>query len=46
MIRLQRNVPLARHTTIPSALGGALRKNLYFLSPDRQRTVYIGDLVE
>jgi UDP-N-acetylmuramate dehydrogenase len=31
---------------IPSTLGGALWQNLHFLSPDRRRTVFIGDLVE
>lgn len=30
---------------IPSSVGGALWQNLHFLSPDRSRTVYIGDLV-
>jgi UDP-N-acetylmuramate dehydrogenase len=31
---------------IPSSLGGALWQNLHFLSPDRRRTVFIGDVVE
>jgi len=31
---------------IPSTLGGALWQNLHFLSPDRRRTVFLGDLVE
>src|SRR5258708_4987296 len=31
---------------IPSTLGGALWQNLHFLSPDRQSTVFIADIVE
>ena len=31
---------------IPSTVGGALRQNLHFLSPDRKETLYIGDLLE
>ncbi len=31
---------------IPSSVGGALWQNLHFLSPDRQSTVFIGDIVE
>jgi UDP-N-acetylmuramate dehydrogenase len=31
---------------IPSTLGGALWQNLHFLAPDRQSTLYIGDIVE
>jgi UDP-N-acetylmuramate dehydrogenase len=31
---------------IPSTLGGALWQNLHFLSPERDRLVYLGDLVE
>ncbi|MCZ7590151.1 MAG: UDP-N-acetylmuramate dehydrogenase [Gaiella sp.] len=31
---------------IPSTLGGALWQNLHFLSPDRRRTLFLGDLVE
>jgi UDP-N-acetylmuramate dehydrogenase len=31
---------------IPSSVGGALRQNLHFLSPDRNDTLYIGDLFE
>lgn len=31
---------------IPSTFGGALWQNLHFLSPDRSRVVYLGDLVE
>ena len=30
---------------IPSTLGGALWQNLHFLSPDRKKTLYIGDIV-
>ncbi|HEV2339340.1 MAG TPA: UDP-N-acetylmuramate dehydrogenase [Patescibacteria group bacterium] len=30
---------------IPSSVGGALWQNLHFLSPDRSKTVYIGDTV-
>lgn len=31
---------------IPSSVGGALRQNLHFLSPDRESTLYMGDLLE
>lgn len=31
---------------IPSTLGGALWQNLHFLAPDRQSTLYIGEIVE
>jgi UDP-N-acetylmuramate dehydrogenase len=31
---------------IPSTVGGALWQNLHFLSPDRSRLVFVGDLVE
>lgn len=31
---------------IPSTIGGALRQNLHFLSPDRESTLFIGDLLE
>lgn len=31
---------------IPSTLGGALWQNLHFLSPERDRLVFLGDLVE
>lgn len=31
---------------IPSTIGGALWQNLHFLSPDRQSTLFIGDLVQ
>jgi UDP-N-acetylmuramate dehydrogenase len=31
---------------IPSTVGGALWQNLHFLSPDRQRTVYIEEVTE
>ncbi len=31
---------------VPSTLGGALWQNLHFLSPDRSRLVFVGDLVE
>lgn len=31
---------------IPSTVGGAIRQNLHFLSPDRQSTVYIESVVE
>lgn len=31
---------------IPSTIGGAIRQNLHFLSPDRQNTLYIGDIVK
>lgn len=30
---------------IPSTLGGALWQNLHFLSPDREQTVFIGEIV-
>lgn len=30
---------------IPSTLGGALWQNLHFLSPDRSKTMYMGDVV-
>ncbi len=31
---------------IPSTLGGALKQNLHFLTPDRTSTLYLGELVE
>jgi UDP-N-acetylmuramate dehydrogenase len=31
---------------IPSSVGGAIWQNLHFLSPDRQSTVFIGEIVE
>lgn len=31
---------------IPSTVGGALWQNLHFLSPDRQSTLFIGDIVQ
>ncbi|MBI3984280.1 UDP-N-acetylmuramate dehydrogenase [Candidatus Microgenomates bacterium] len=31
---------------IPSSLGGAIRQNLHFLSPDRQGTVFIASVVK
>jgi UDP-N-acetylmuramate dehydrogenase len=31
---------------IPSSLGGAMRQNIHFLSPDRQRTLFIAEIVE
>jgi len=31
---------------IPSSVGGALWQNLHFLSPDRTKTVFIGDILE
>jgi len=31
---------------IPSTLGGALWQNLHFLSPDRSKTVFIGEIIE
>jgi UDP-N-acetylmuramate dehydrogenase len=31
---------------IPSSLGGALWQNLHFLAPDRESTLYIGEIVE
>lgn len=31
---------------IPSSLGGALWQNLHFLSPDRSKTIFIGEIVE
>jgi len=31
---------------IPSSVGGALWQNLHFLSPDRSKTVFIGDIVQ
>jgi UDP-N-acetylmuramate dehydrogenase len=30
---------------IPSSLGGAMRQNLHFLSPDRQRTMFLAEIV-
>jgi len=30
---------------IPSTVGGAMWQNLHFLSPDRQSTMYLGDIV-
>lgn len=30
---------------IPSTVGGALWQNLHFLSPDRSKTMYVGDIV-
>lgn len=30
---------------IPSSVGGALWQNLHFLSPDRSKTMYIGDML-
>jgi UDP-N-acetylmuramate dehydrogenase len=32
-------------TGIPSTVGGALWQNLHFLAPDREHTVYIGDIL-
>lgn len=31
---------------IPSTIGGALWQNLHFLAPDRESTLYIGEIVE
>ncbi len=31
---------------IPSSVGGAIRQNLHFLSPDRQNTIFIKSIVE
>jgi UDP-N-acetylmuramate dehydrogenase len=31
---------------IPSTIGGALWQNLHFLSPDRTRTVYVGEILK
>jgi UDP-N-acetylmuramate dehydrogenase len=31
---------------IPSSVGGAMRQNLHFLSPDRKRTLFIEELVK
>ncbi len=31
---------------IPSTVGGAMRQNLHFLAPDRERTLYIEEVVE
>ncbi len=31
---------------IPSTVGGALRQNLHFLSPDRESTLFIGDILD
>lgn len=31
---------------IPSTIGGALKQNLHFLSPDRKSTVYISEIVK
>ncbi len=31
---------------IPSSVGGALWQNLHFLSPDRKRTIFIGEVLE
>lgn len=33
-------------TGIPSTIGGALWQNLHFLAPDRESTLYIGEIVE
>ena len=37
---------LEHFTGIPSSVGGAIRQNLHFLSPDRQSTIYIEEVVE
>lgn len=37
---------IEHYAGIPSSVGGALRQNLHFLSPDRTTTLYIGDIVE
>lgn len=31
---------------IPSTVGGAVWQNLHFLAPDRERTLYIGEIIE
>lgn len=31
---------------IPSTVGGAMRQNLHFLAPDRERTLYIEEIVQ
>ncbi|MBU6389746.1 UDP-N-acetylmuramate dehydrogenase [Patescibacteria group bacterium] len=36
---------LEHYAGIPSTVGGALWQNLHFLSPDRQSTVYLGDIL-
>ena len=37
---------LEHYAGIPSSVGGALWQNLHFLSPDRQRTMFIEEVVE
>lgn len=37
---------LEHYSGIPSSVGGALWQNLHFLSPDRQSTLYIAEVVE
>jgi len=37
---------LEHYAGIPSTVGGALWQNLHFLSPDRERTVYIAEVLE
>lgn len=37
---------LEHFTGIPSSVGGALWQNLHFLSPDRERTLYIESILE
>jgi len=37
---------LEHFTDIPSSVGGAIWQNLHFLSPDRQRTVYISEVMK
>lgn len=36
---------LEHFTGVPASLGGALRQNLHFLSPSRDRVLFIGELV-
>lgn len=37
---------LHHYVGIPSTVGGAIWQNLHFLSPDRQRTVFVEEVVE
>jgi len=37
---------LEHYAGIPSTVGGALWQNLHFLSPDRERTIYIAEVLE
>lgn len=37
---------LEHYAGIPSSVGGALWQNLHFLSPDRKKTLFIGEILE